>query len=118
MGISISFSGCGFDCFFRLTFLLFMVAVFLSPQLAAQWNPLNPVESLQKEDSGLTLNLERGALRFRVCTETMIRVLYSPQREFPRVAEYVVIKAEWPKADFSIGETANDVTLTTAKLKV
>src|ERR1700747_211086 len=118
MGIFSSFSRRSFVLFSRLAFLLLMIAVVPSPRIVAQWNPLNPVESLQKDEAGVTLNLEHGALRFQVCTEAMIRVRYSPQREFPHVAEYVVIKMEWPKTDFSISETTNDVTLTTAKLKV
>jgi len=89
-----------------------------TPSAVAQWNPLNPVQSRQKDDAGLTIYLERGALRFQVCTDSMIRVLYSPQREFPRVTEYVVIKTEWPKANFVVTETTTDVTLTTAKLKL
>src|SRR5579862_5398268 len=116
MGILIFFSRGSCLRFSRLTFLLLVIALLLSPPIIAQWNPLNPVQSLQKDDAGLTLNLERGTLRLQVCAETMIRVLYSPQREFPRVAEYVV-KTEWPKTDFAVSETANDVTLTTAKLK-
>lgn len=118
MGIFSSFSRRSLVGFSRLAFLLLMIAVVCSPRIVAQWNPLNPVESLERDEAGVTFNLEHGALRFQVSTEAMIRVLYSPQREFPHLAEYVVIKMEWPKTDFSISETANDVTLTTKKLKV
>ena len=51
-------------------------------------------------------------------TDSMIRVLYSPQHEFPRVAEYVVIKSALPKTPFDVNEAADNITLTTAKLKV
>jgi len=98
--------------------VLFFALVLLPFPSAAQWNPLNPVQSLQKDADGLTIFLERGALRFQVCTDSMIRILYSPQREFPHVAEYVVIKSDWPQTPFDINETADNVTLTTAKLKV
>jgi alpha-D-xyloside xylohydrolase len=116
MGFSSFFSRRSFISGFGFLLLLFVLVS--TPRCAAQWNPLNPVKSLDRDEAGVTLNLEHGALRFQVCSETMIRVLYSPQREFPHVAEYVVIKTEWPKTDFSIRETANDLALTTARLKV
>jgi alpha-D-xyloside xylohydrolase len=92
--------------------LLFPIAI------RAQWNPLNPVQSVEKNADGVTLVLEKGALRFQVCSDSMLRVLYSAQREFPRVAEYVVIKSEWPATPFDISESADSVTLTTAKLQL
>jgi alpha-D-xyloside xylohydrolase len=84
----------------------------------AQWNPLNPVRSSQKDSTGLTMFLAKGALRFQLCTDSMVRVLYSPGREFPKVSEYVVISAEWPAVSFDVRETTDAITLTTAKLKL
>ena len=103
-------------CLFSFLFLL--TSLVHPPRLAAQWNPLNPVQSLQKTHAGLTLFLERGALHFQVCTDSMIRVLYLPQHEFPVVRQDVVIKTAWLTINFEVAETANDVTLTTAKLKL
>ena len=98
---------------------LLTAALLLAPAAArAQWNPLNPVTGSQKDSAGLTLFLERGALRFQVCSDAIVRVLYSPAREFPKVAEYVVIKNDWPAAAFDVRETPDDLTLTTAKLKI
>jgi hypothetical protein len=65
----------------------------LSRSSSTQRNPLNPVRSSQKDTSGLTIFLEKGALRFKPCSDSMIRVLYSPAHEFPRVANYLVIKS-------------------------
>jgi len=69
--------------------LLFAISVGVLP-LTAQWSPLNPVQSIQKNSDGLTVFLERGALRFQVCADSMVRVLYSPGREFPQVTEYAL----------------------------
>src|SRR5579862_2860925 len=102
MGIFTSVSRRSFHRFTCLPLLLLMATAVISPRVAAQWNSLNPVQSLQKDEAGVTLNLERGALRFQVCTETIIRVLYSPKHEFPNVAEYVVIKTQWPKTNFDV----------------
>ena len=104
---------------FRLLASALFLVTALSPiAIRAQWNPLNPVQSVQKDAGGVTLFLEKGALRFQVCTESMVRVLYSAQREFPKVAEYVVIKTQWPAAPFEVSESADYVTLATAKLKL
>jgi alpha-D-xyloside xylohydrolase len=96
-------------------FLLTSLFPIASP---AQWNPLNPVQSVRKDADGVTLFLEKGALRLQVCTDAMVRVLYSPEREFPKVAEYVVIKSEWPATSFDVTDTADGVTLNTTKLKI
>src|SRR5215467_9617250 len=98
--------------------VLVFLPLLLSPSAAAQWNLLNPVRSFQKDAKGLTLRLERGALRFQVCNDSVLRVLYAPAQEFPTVAEYVVIKNDWPVTEFSVGESANEVTLATAKVKL
>jgi hypothetical protein len=39
---------------------------------SAQGNPLNPVRSSQKDTSGLTILLEKGVLRCKVCSYLMI----------------------------------------------
>jgi len=104
----------------RLRILQLFLLIFAVPasHSYAQWNPLNPVRSRQKGANGLTLFLERGALRFQVCTESMVRVLYSAEGEFPKVTEYVVIKSQWPAVPFDVSESADAITLTTTKLKL
>src|SRR5438445_12360589 len=83
-----------------------------------KWNPLNPVESFHKDSDGATIFLKKGALRFQVRTDAMVRVLFSPEREFPKVLDYVVIKSIWPQTPFDVTETAEAISLTTAKLKL
>src|SRR5215467_10896124 len=98
--------------FTRAIFLI-LFAGFLAISAEAQWNPRNPVRDLRKDSQGLTLDLERGALRFAVCSEAVVRVLYAPEAEFPRVREYVVTKSDWPETPFSVSESADEVTLRT-----
>ena len=104
----------------RLRFRLLALLAFavLPVGTSAQWNPLNPVHSIQKDAKGLTLRLEKGALRFEVFGDRMVRVLFAPKNEFPKVAEYVVIKSEWPRVEFTVSETPDNVTLATTKLKL
>src|SRR5215467_9359018 len=106
------FSSSRSHLLFRALFLavLFLSSFFHSPRAAGQWNPLNPVQSIQKNADGLTVFLARGALRFEVCREEMVRVLYSPGRDFPVVAEYVVIKTDWPKTEFAVSENEKEIT--------
>src|SRR5215467_10350912 len=89
-----------------------------SPPSLAQWNPLNPVESTERNSDGLTIRLERGAIRLEIWTDQIIRVRYTPGREVPQVAEYVVIKDNWPKTNFALAEGEKEITLSTAKLKI
>jgi alpha-D-xyloside xylohydrolase len=102
----------------RIVISILLAAFLFAPQLRAQWNPLNPVQSSQKDAAGLTIFLDRGALRLQVSADSIIRVLYSPQREFPHVTEYVVIKTDWPTTRFDVAENEKEITLTTAKLKI
>jgi hypothetical protein len=60
----------------------------------------------------LTIFLEKGVLRFEVCSDSMIRVLYSPGHEFPQVANYVVVKSDWRSSPFQASENAAEMTLT------
>lgn len=104
--------------FFRALSFLLLVSAAISASSFAQWNDLNPVRSSQKHSDGLTLFLEKGALRLQVCSDSIVRVLYSPEREFPKVTEYVVIKSDWPATPFDVRESALDFTLSTGKLKL
>jgi hypothetical protein len=59
----------------------------------------------------LTRALEKGALRFEVCSDSMIRVVYSPSHEC-KISGYAVIKSNWPSSPFAVTESAPEITLT------
>jgi Domain of unknown function (DUF4968) len=102
----------------RLVPLFLLASLAIAPSYGAQWNPQNPVQSFHKDSDGATIFLKKGALRFQVCTDSMVRVRFSPEREFPKVPDYVVIKSIWPQTPFDVTETAEAISLTTAKLKL
>jgi hypothetical protein len=102
----------------RLVPLFLLASLAIAPSYGAQWNPQNPVQSFHKDSDGATIFLKKGALRFQVCTDSMVRVRFSPEREFPKVPDYVVIKSIWPQTPFDVTETAETISLTTAKLKL
>jgi hypothetical protein len=60
----------------------------------------------------LTIVLAKGALRFKVHSDSMIRVPYSPSHEFRKIAGYAVIKSNWPSSPFDVTESAAEIALT------
>ena len=90
----------------------------LASTAAAQWNPLNPVKSDEKQTDGVLLRMQSGLLRLRVCSDSIVRILYTPTSSFPAVKHYAVIKTSWPATRFSLESTGKDVTLNTSQLKV
>jgi alpha-D-xyloside xylohydrolase len=99
-----------------LSAFLFLLA--LSTPAHAQWNPLNPVTAVEKQADGVLFTMQTGKLKLEVCSDTIVRVLYSPTGSFPQRKDYVVIKQSWPAVDWTMQTTDDAVTLTTAKLKV
>jgi alpha-D-xyloside xylohydrolase len=85
----------------------------------AQWIPLNPVKSAEPQPDGVVVVLENGYLRFQVCTESMVRVMYSLERTVPERPDFLVIKKNWPKVEFSVNtDDAKLVTLKTSQLRI
>src|SRR5579863_6502454 len=84
----------------------------------AQWTPLNPVRISQKISGGVEFKMEAGTLRLLVCSDTIIRVLYSPTDSFPDRPDYVITMKDWPATSWKLDSTDKDVTLSTPKLKV
>jgi alpha-D-xyloside xylohydrolase len=99
-----------------LAILCFIAAA--SP-LQAQWVPLNPVNSVDPLPDGVVLILQTGFLRFQVCSDSIVHVVYSIERDVPQRPDNLVIKKSWPKADFSFHtDDPKLITLTTAHLKI
>jgi alpha-D-xyloside xylohydrolase len=97
--------------------LLFFVATFTT-HANAQWNPENPVKSFQQQPDGVQFTLERGVLKLQVCSDSIVRVIYSPTTTIPDLKNLVVIKNSWTAVKFSVDSTDKDVTLTTAALNI
>jgi alpha-D-xyloside xylohydrolase len=97
---------------------LLLSLLFLASIAVGQWNPLNPVQGIEKQSDGVLLTMQTGLLRIEVCSDSIVRVLYTPTRSFPDVKQFVVTKASWPAVRFSVASTDNEVTLSTSQLKV
>jgi alpha-D-xyloside xylohydrolase len=100
--------------------LVCLAASFLFPAVArGQWVPINPVVNVQQQSDGALLQLQRGYLRFRVCTDSIVRVIYSLEPTVPERADFIIVKTEWPHAAFTLETTdPKTVTLSTGRLKI
>ena len=99
--------------------LQFFVAILVFLSLAeAQWAPRNPVTGVQQQPDGVVLTLQSGALKIQVCTDSIVRVLYSASATFPEPPDYVVIKKDWPGAKFDLQSGNDEITLSTTALKI
>jgi alpha-D-xyloside xylohydrolase len=84
----------------------------------AQWTPANPVKDVQRESDSVHFAMGTGTLKIQVCTDAIIHVLYSPTASFPNTKDYVVTKSDWPGAKWTMQSTGDNVTVSTARLKL
>jgi alpha-D-xyloside xylohydrolase len=91
-----------------------------APGALAQWNPPNPVVSFEKQSDGLEVRQTAGVLRLQVDAPDVLHVTYATAGLSvpPRPSDRVVIKKDWPAAQFDVASDDKTVTLTTARLKV
>ena len=99
----------------RLMLLLLFVCF---PGVAtAQWNPLNPVVSVQKEPDGVRFTLQKGVMRLQVCSDSIIRVRYSLTESVSTHPDLVVIKNNWPATKWETQSSDERVELSTAQIR-
>ena len=106
----------------RLGWIAWCIAIFVALATArgttAQWIPLNPVTSVQKQADGVDFAMHSGTLRIQVCSDSIIHVLYSPTASFPNTPQYVVTKASWSPTQWTMQATDKDVTIVTPRTKI
>ena len=99
----------------RLALLFFLAA----PSLLAQWVPVNPVDAVEPQPDGAVLVLKTGFLRFQVCSDSIVHVVYSLERNVPQRSDLIIVKKSWPKSDFSVNsDDPKVITLVTPRLKI
>lgn len=95
------------------------VLCFGGPRAAgAQWNPLNPVVSLERQTDGIQLTLQNGVMQLQVCTDSIVRVRVSPTASLPVHPDLVVIKNRWAAVDWEMQSTDDTIVLATTRIKV
>jgi alpha-D-xyloside xylohydrolase len=86
--------------------------------LNAQWIPSNPVTKFDRQPDGIVFTLRTGELRVQVCTDSIIHITYSPVASFPKAPEYLVVKSAWPTVNFTVQDSQQAVTISTARVSV
>jgi alpha-D-xyloside xylohydrolase len=105
--------------FYRGFAKLTVLFSFLVTPLAAQWLPVNPVEGVEALADGVSITLERGYLRFQVCSPSVIRVSYSLEKQASEHPDFLIIKNAWPQAELTLKDgDAKAVTLSTSQVKI
>jgi alpha-D-xyloside xylohydrolase len=99
--------------------LLYLLHALLAPALFAQWLPLNPVKSVEPQPDGALVILQTGYLRFQVCSDSIVHIIYSLERTVPPREDFLVTKTIWPKTEFSLAtEDPKLISLKTSQIKI
>jgi alpha-D-xyloside xylohydrolase len=85
--------------------------------LAAPAAPI-PVQFCKRGSDGVTLTMSPGTMKLTVCSDGIVRVMYSSAATLSAGQDFVVTNRSWPKTSFKVAEANGKVTLTTGKLKV
>src|SRR5271169_1745669 len=106
----------------RLGWIAWCITIFVALATArgaaAQWMPLNPVTSVQKQAGGVDFAMHSGTVRIQVCSDSIIHVIYSPTASFPSAPQYVVNKTSWAPTQWTMQATDKDVTIETPRMKI
>ena len=76
------------------------------------------VVSFTKDSDGITCTLDKGLIKVKICMDNMVEVKYTSLPVLLDKPSLVVIN-EWKNTPgFTITESAGEITITTAKLRV
>ena len=77
-----------------------------------------PVENLERQADGVLFRMQPGVLRIQVCTDSIIRVIYSPTPAVPATLQNFAVTQPWAPVPFELRETPANVTVATGKFIV
>jgi hypothetical protein len=73
----------------------------------AQWVPLNPVISAEPQPDGVVLVLQSGFLCFQVCSDSIVHVVYSIERDAPNRTDFLVTQKSADPIELRVYRGAN-----------
>jgi alpha-D-xyloside xylohydrolase len=77
------------------------------------------VQSATPESDGVVYVMSDATrMKLQVCTDRIIRVVYTAKAEFPPAMNAIVVKGDWPQVSFTTSETGDAYVLQTALLSV
>jgi alpha-D-xyloside xylohydrolase len=96
------------------------VAVFMAAGVTAFFASAAsiPVQSFYTDAAGVTLAMSPGKMKLTVCSDSIVRVMYSPTATLPAGQDFVVTNHSWKKTSFKVADADGKVAVTTRKLKV
>jgi len=77
-----------------------------------------PVQSFHKDSDGVTFSMAPGKMKLTVCSDAIVRVVYSPNATLPAGQDFVVTNHSRKSVSFKAADANGEVTVTTRKLKV
>jgi alpha-D-xyloside xylohydrolase len=96
----------------RKLLLLVLAPVFLTVTVQAK------VVSFTKNNDGITCTLDKGLMKVKICLDNMAEVKFTALPLFIEKPSLVVTN-EWKNTpEFSVSENANEIIITTSKIKV
>ena len=76
------------------------------------------VQSFKKETDGITILLDKGAMKIKICADNIVEVKYTILASVPS-KKSLVINNEWKVTpNFKVSETKEEIILSTVRLKV
>ncbi|NEW84401.1 MAG: DUF5110 domain-containing protein [Mariniphaga sp.] len=76
------------------------------------------VKSFAKDLNGITLTLDKGLMKVKICKDNVVEVKYTILPSFPDKTSLVINNTWKTKPEFTVSETADEIIISTAKLKV
>lgn len=92
------------------------VALLLALALRSALADPIPVVSCRRLPDGALLGMRPGLMKLQVCSDRVIRVVYSPTDQLPRRPSLAVIRPPGP-ADFDLRQSGGEITVAAANLQ-
>jgi len=97
-----------------LGIILLLVLNIISNSIAANAS----VKSFTKDSDGITLTLDKGLMKVKICKDNIVEVKYTILPSFPEKTSLVIIN-EWKSTpEFTVSETTDEIIISTAKFKI
>jgi alpha-D-xyloside xylohydrolase len=94
------------------------VAVFIAANVTTLSAASIPVQTFHKDADGVTLVMSPGRMKLAVCSDRIVRVMYSPTATLPAGQDFVVTNHSWPRTAFTVADAGGKLTVATRELKV
>src|SRR5690348_17619579 len=85
---------------------------------SAQWTPQNRVAAAERRPDGVLFQLKTGFLKIEVCSDSILRVIYSLERAVPKRPELVISRHDWPQTNWSFRQNPESYVLALARVTV